>query len=89
MDKNDYCEADDYDMDERLRISAESLALLDKNTVEYMIEELQKELQKEVAEKNKQEKLSVLLIKANRIEDLIRSYEDKDYQQHLFEEFEL
>lgn len=91
------------DVEEVLNMFSEALAIMDRNAVSYMIEELQKELEERdnallekdnaLAEKDtiilKQEQLSLLLIATNRIDDLKRSLEDKAFQQKLFEEFHL
>ena len=77
-------------------IFSEELAILDKNTVDYMIDEMQNTIdeQKETIDilegrLGRMENLNQRLIEDNRTEDLIRGSVDRAFQEKLLEEYGL
>lgn len=81
-------------------IFSEELAILDKNTVDYMIDEMQdtidkqqeiiKDLEDRLARRqNHLNQLNQKLIADNRMEDLARAVSDREFQEQLLQEYGL
>lgn len=84
-------------------IFSEELAILDKNTVDYMIDEMQntideqdkmideqdKTINKLKKRQNNLNRLTRSLIADNRLEELARSAEDEEFQNQLLLEYGL
>lgn len=77
-------------------IFSEELAILDKNTVDYMIDEMQntideqdKTINKLKKRQNNLNRLTQSLIADNRLEELARSAEDEGFQDQLLLEYGL
>lgn len=83
-------------MEDFMGIFSEELAILDKNTVDYMIDEMQNTIdeQRETIDELKRRQYSLnqlnqKLIADNRIEDLARSVGDEEFQNQLLMEYGL
>lgn len=81
-------------------IFSEELAILDKNTVDYMIDEMQdtidkqqeiiKDLEDRLAQRqNHLNQLNYKLITDNRMGDLVRAVSDREFQEKLLQEYGL
>lgn len=83
-------------MEDFMGIFSEELAILDKNTVDYMIDEMQntideqdKTINKLKKRQNNLNRLTQSLIADNRLEELARSAEDEEFQDQLLLEYGL
>ncbi len=87
-------------MEDFMGIFSEELAILDKNTVDYMIDEMQdtidkqqeiiKDLEDRLARRqNHLNQLNQKLIADNRMEDLARAVSDREFQEQLLQEYGL
>lgn len=66
---------------------SEELRELDRNTVQYMMDEMQDEIDGLRFREQQINLLNQRLIEGNRIEDLRRSAQDRDYQKQLLKEY--
>ena len=84
------------DMEDFMGIFSEELAILDKNTVDYMIDEMQNKIdeQKEIIDelKKQQDDLSRLtsgLEADGRMDELCRAVNDREFRKRLLKEYGL
>ncbi len=75
-----------------MNMFSKELLELDKNTVQYMIDIMQEEIDQqklELSHLTKLNQLTALLLKDNRIADLQRSLHDTDFQNVLLKKYHL